>query len=416
MRPSSRRAPATSSAGEPIRILLGDDSWLVLAAEATGKGLEYREAVLTKAWLLLRNYWIDLAIVALALANEIEIVVERDTVNEAVQIPLGLLYATPLLARRRFPLGAPAVVFAAFALSVLVDADGLPALDAAFVAALSAMLAMGTVPELRHALAGGMIGLGTFFWVESQLPTPTTAGEYAGTALLFAGIWFVGFLFSSRGRAAREAELRAATAVADERARLARELHDIVGHSVSVMTVQASAVRRLLRPDQEREREALLTVEETGRQALAEMRRLVGVLRRPEEAPALAPQPGLEHVERLVEQAREAGLPTELRIEGEALELAPSADLTAYRLVQEGLTNALKHAGATRAEVLVRYDSDQVEVVVRDDGRGAGKGDGGGHGLVGMRERVLVSGGELHAGPRPEGGFELRARLPVGAR
>ena len=371
--------------------------------------------MLTRAWRLLRTYWSDVAIVALALANEIEIVVERDELNEAVQIPLGLLYAAPLLARRRFPVGAPAVVFAAFALAALVDADSLPWVDSGLVSALAAMMAMGTVAELRHALAGGAIGLGTFFWVQSQL-APSAAGEYVGTAFVFAAVWFVGFLFSSRGRATREAEARAETAVADERARLARELHDIVGHSVSVMTVQASAVRRLLRPDQEREREALLTVEETGRQALAEMRRLVGVLRRPEEAPALAPQPGLEHVGRLVEQAREAGLPTELRIEGEPLKLAPSSDLTAYRLVQEGLTNALKHADATHAEVLLRYDGDQVEVVVRDDGRGAGKGDGGGHGLVGMRERVLVSGGELHAGPRPDGGFELRARLPVGER
>jgi signal transduction histidine kinase len=202
-------------------------------------------------------------------------------------------------------------------------------------------------------------------------------------------------------------------AVADERARLARELHDIVGHSVSVMTVQASAVRRLLRDDQVREREALLVVEQTGREALAEMRRLVGVLRRPEEAPALAPQPGLEHVAKLVEQAREAGLLTDLRVEGDAVELPPGIDLTAYRLVQEGLTNALRHARATRAEVLVRYDNGQVELVVRDDGRGGVSGTGGGHGLVGMRERVAICGGELHAGPRPDGGYELRASLPV---
>ena len=172
-------------------------------------------------------------------------------------------------------------------------------------------------------------------------------------------------------------------------------------------------MRRLLREDQEREREALRTVEETGRAALGEMRRLVGVLRRPEEAPALVPQPSLQYVDKLVEQTREAGLPTELRLEGERTELPQVIDLTAYRLVQEGLTNALKHAKATHAEVLVRYDDGSVELVVRDDGTGGGNGDGGGHGLVGMRERVAVCGGELHAGPRPNGGFELRARLPV---
>src|SRR4029453_12700324 len=141
---------------------------------------------------------------------------------------------------------------------------------------------------------------------------------------------------------------------------------DVVGHSVSVMTVKASAVRRPLRPEQEREREALLIVERTGREALAEMRRMVGVLRRPEEAPTLAPQPSLEHLERLVEQARDAGLPVDLRVEGEAVELPAGVDLTAYRLVQEGLTNALKHAQATRAEVLVNYGESAIEGTVRN--------------------------------------------------
>jgi len=140
---------------------------------------------------------------------------------------------------------------------------------------------------------------------------------------------------------------------------------------------------------------------------------MVGVLRRPEEAPALAPQPSLEHLDRLVESAREAGLPVELRVEGEAVQLPAGVDLTAYRLVQEGLTNALKHAAATRAEVLVHYSDGHIEVVVSDDGDGAGSGDGGGHGLVGMRERVSVYGGELDAGPRPGGGYRLRARLPL---
>jgi signal transduction histidine kinase len=179
------------------------------------------------------------------------------------------------------------------------------------------------------------------------------------------------------------------------------------------MTVQASAVRRLLRPEQEREREALLVVERTGREALAEMRRMVGVLRRPEEAPALAPQPSLEHVERLVEQAFEAGLSVELRVEGDPQPLPAGVDLTAYRLVQEGLTNALKHGRAKHAQVVVRYGDEDLEVTVSDDGRGSGGGDGGGHGLVGMRERVAVYEGELEAGPRPEGGYRLRAKLPV---
>jgi signal transduction histidine kinase len=181
------------------------------------------------------------------------------------------------------------------------------------------------------------------------------------------------------------------------------------------MTVQASGVRRLLRPEQEREREALLVVERTGREALAEMRRMVGVLRRPEEAPALAPQPSLEHLDRLVAQAREAGLEVDLRVEGEAVELPAGLDLTAYRLVQEGLTNAIKHAQAKRAEVVVHYSDGEVEVMVSDDGRGVGTGDGSGHGLVGMRERVSVYGGDLDAGPNPGGGYRLRAKLPLAA-
>jgi signal transduction histidine kinase len=182
------------------------------------------------------------------------------------------------------------------------------------------------------------------------------------------------------------------------------------------MTVQVSGVRRLLRAEQEQEREALLAVERTGREALAEMRRVIGALRDPEEAPTLAPQPSLSRVDGLVAQARETGLPVDLEIEGDPVPLPAGVDLTAYRLVQEGLTNAIKHAAARHAEVRVRYDGDHVEIEVSDDGRGVGAdatSNGGGHGLLGMRERVSIYGGELEAGPRDEGGFRLRARLPV---
>lgn len=206
----------------------------------------------------------------------------------------------------------------------------------------------------------------------------------------------------------------ASAAVAEERARIARELHDAVGHSVSVMTVQASAVRRLLTPEQKRELEALTAVERTGREALAEMRRMVGVLRDPDEAPALSPQPGLGQLDRLLQHVRDAGLPVELRTDGEPAQLPPGLDLTAYRLVQEGLTNAIKHARAEKAEVLLRFEPKALEIVVTDDGQGTGVGSGDGHGLIGMRERVSVYGGELSVGPRDEGGFELRARLPLG--
>jgi signal transduction histidine kinase len=278
-------------------------------------------------------------------------------------------------------------------------------------------------PERRQAIAGWIYAIGIVAVVTRNDPQGKV-GDFVWVSIMFSIAWIVGFAYSGTARQAEEARERAARAerdreeraeraVADERARIARELHDVVGHSVSVMTVQASAVRRLLKPEQEREREALLVVERTGREALAEMRRMVGVLRRPEEGPALAPQPSLEYLDRLVEQAREAGLPVELTVEGEAVKLPAGVDLTAYRLVQEGLTNAIKHARASRAEVLVRYADGQVEVSVSDNGSGDGGGDSGGHGLVGMRERVTVYGGDLEAGPRPEGGFQLRARLPV---
>jgi signal transduction histidine kinase len=252
-------------------------------------------------------------------------------------------------------------------------------------------------------------------------------GDFFFISLLFTIVWLAGNALGAKltqyrqaeeraARLEREREDRARAAVAEERARIARELHDVVGHSVSVMTVQASGVRRLLLPEQEREREALLIVEQTGREALAEMRRLVDVLRRPEEAPALAPQPSLQHLDKLVDQVRESGLNVELKVEGDVAKLPASVDLAAYRLVQEGLTNTLKHAQAHRAEVLVRYGNGEVEVVVADDGNGTGGGAGGGHGLVGLRERIAVAGGELDAGPRTGGGFQVRARLPMNGK
>ena len=340
-----------------------------------------------------------------------------------LDIVLAVLITGPLLVRRRFPFGAPlgvgvGVVIASFADNSLVPFDFI-----AFLAGSAAVFLLAQLRDWRQAVAGLAMAFGVEAIVVRNDPSGQL-GQFIFVSLIFTVVWVVGFTLGRKfaeaneakeraTRAEREREARARAAVADERARIARELHDVVGHSVSVMTVQASGVRRLLRPEQEREREALLIVERTGREALAEMRRMVGVLRRPEEAPALAPQPSLEHVDRLVEQTREAGLPVELRVEGEATELPAGLDLTAYRLVQEGLTNALKHARATRAEVVVNYGDSQIEVMVLDDGSGVGNGDGGGHGLVGMRERVSVYGGELDAGPRPGGGFRLRARLPL---
>jgi len=334
-----------------------------------------------------------------------------------------VLITGPLLARRRFPFGAPLGVGAGVVIASFADNSLVPFDVIAFLAGASAVFLLAQLRDWRQAVAGLAMAVGVEAIVVRNDPRGQL-GQFIFVSLIFAVVWVVGFTLGRKfaeadeakeraARAEREREARARAAVAEERARIARELHDVVGHSVSVMTVQASGVRRLLRPEQEREREALLIVERTGREALAEMRRMVGVLRRPEEAPALAPQPSLEHVDRLIEQACEAGLPVELRVEGEATELPAGVDLTAYRLVQEGLTNALKHARATRAEVIVNYLDGQIEVTVSDDGAGLGNGDGGGHGLVGMRERVSVYGGELDAGPQPGGGFRLRARLPL---
>jgi signal transduction histidine kinase len=230
--------------------------------------------------------------------------------------------------------------------------------------------------------------------------------------------WLVGALVRSRVLNAEQRRLRrqdmATRAVTEERNRIARELHDVVGHSVSIMTVQASAVRRRLSDDQADEREALETVETTGRQALAEMRRMVGVLRQSGEAADREPAPGLSQLPRLVDQFRSAGLPVDVAVTGQVQPLAPGLDLTAYRLVQEALTNSLRHAvSPTRAEVSIGYTTEHLELAIRDDGRRVAHGAEAGHGLLGLRERVSVYGGELIARQRPEGGFELIATLPL---
>jgi signal transduction histidine kinase len=381
-----------------------------------------------RLWTLARRYWFDALVLALIGIGLSGMALHHGEPNGPsgplwFDILAFLAILTPLFLRRRFPFGAPAAVGVAAASTSFVDERLVPFDFTIFVAGCAAVFLVGLLRERARAVAGLVVAVGVAALVVYRDPLSNPDAAIA-TSIIFGIIWTIAFAVSRKfeeaddareraARAEREREERARSAVTEERARIARELHDVVGHSVSVMTVQASAVRRLLRPEQKREREALLVVERTGREALAEMRRMVGVLRRPEEAPALAPQPSLEHVDKLVEQAREAGLPVELKIEGDPLPLSAGVDLTAYRLVQEGLTNALKHARAQRAQVLVRYDDANIEVTVSDDGVGAGGGDGGGHGLVGVRERVAVYGGDLEAGPRPEGGFRLRAKLPV---
>ena len=377
---------------------------------------------------LAREYWFDVSVVgALAwwLADAIVHLHHRGSAQGPLWFDvLAVLAATtPLLARRRYPAGVLVVAALGVVLASSVDSGLVKGPFVSFLVGLTICFRFGMRPWRLQSVAGLGFVMGVAAFVELTAPNGK-AGDFIWDAITFTIAWIIGFAVGDKYRevdeakeraalAEREREERALRAVADERARIARELHDVVGHSVSVMTVQASAVRRLLEPDQERVGEALQVVEQTGREALAEMRRMVGVLRHAEEAPALAPQPSLGEIERLVQHARDRGLPVELSIEGDPVELATGIDLTAYRLVQEGLTNAIKHARAQQAEVVIRYANGHVELTVSDDGSGGGDGGGSGHGLVGMRERVNVYGGELDAGPRPEGGFRLRARLPV---
>ena len=381
---------------------------------------------------LTRRYVFDVAVALLAIVAMVEIVVRGDAPN-APQTPLWFalpaiaLLVLVLLARRRFPFAGPAAYWLLAAGISFVDPLLLPFPASLFVVGLAVSFLLGNLRNAVQAGIGLAIVLGGAAILVYNIPGHTAA-ELVFIPLDFAISWLAGFLLRGSAEQAEAAEVRATLAeqereadalraVVEERTRIARELHDIVGHSVSVMTVQTSGVRRLLRPDQEQERDALLAVERTGREALAEMRRVVGALRDAGEGPALAPRPSLKQVEKLVAQARETGLPVDLEIEGDPIPLPAGVDLTAYRLVQEGLTNAIKHAAARQAQVRLRYDSDRVEIEVSDNGRGAdgadSTSDGGGHGLVGMRERVSIYGGELEAGPRAEGGFRLRARLPV---
>jgi signal transduction histidine kinase len=218
----------------------------------------------------------------------------------------------------------------------------------------------------------------------------------------------------SRARLAeRERDVAAREAVVEERARIARELHDAVAHSVSMMVIQAGAERRVLGPGDGSTREVLQTIEQIGRGALTEMRRLVGMLRT-DSSDGLAPQPTLADLPTLMTQVREAGLPVEFQVDGERRELPVGIELSAYRIVQEALTNALKHAGRAHAAVSVRYRPDSLELEITDDGAGIPADvPGGGHGLAGIRERVTLYGGKFDASARPAGGFAVRVLLPV---
>jgi signal transduction histidine kinase len=342
---------------------------------------------------------------------------------------LLLLVTLPLARRRRAPAAALLIAAASLAVgAVLVrdSAGGVPV--EVFVAMLVAFYSVGAHCDDRRAPLAGAAALATIATVDLAQP-----GFFNGTSsprpaawLAFAIAWLVGRdmrrrrgrvtdLESRAERLEREREEKARLAVSEERARIARELHDIVAHGVSVIVAQARAGPHLTH-DPGRVRDVFASIESSGREALVELRRLLGILRSEDQQLAIGPQPGLSSLASLVEQVRVSGLPVELRVEGEPTHLPAGVDLSAYRIVQEALTNVVKHAHATRAEVEIRYRPDALELAIDDDGPGtSATGNGAaGHGLIGMRERVALYGGRLDAGRRDGGGYSVRARLPLG--
>jgi len=290
-------------------------------------------------------------------------------------------------------------------------ADFVAVLDAATTPAIAVVVAVYSVGAHTERLRAwiGVAGVAALFGV--FVAQQFSLGAFLFIAMIVGGAWLAGRAMRYRRERQhalerltvdleREREEKARAAVAEERVRIARELHDVVAHAISVMVLQARGGRRSLATDPGETREALDTIEATGSEALAEMRRLLGMLRRDDEEIALAPQPSLKYLDALTAQVTDAGLSVDLAVEGEPIELPPGVDLSAYRIVQEALTNALKHAGPATARIVVRYRENDLELEIADTGLGAGASDGEGHGLVGMRERVSLYGGRIEAGPR----------------
>jgi signal transduction histidine kinase len=392
---------------------------------------------------VVREYWFELLIAVLAIAGMLELVVGRDSPGAPsttlwFAVPAVSLLVLPLFARRRFPFAAPATYWLIATALTFVDGLLIPFIGSLGVVGLATAFLLGNLRDNVKAGIGLVIVLGCIVIVVSNIPGPQSTPDLIFIPLRYVVAWIAGYALGERAEQAEAAEMRATlaerekeaaemratlaerereaaarVAVAEERARIARELHDIVAHAVSVMVLQVGAVRHKLPPALDDDKEALGRVEQAGRTALAEMRRLLGAMRRDGDGLDLAPQPGLDGLDSLLEDVTRAGLPVRLHVDGDPSPLPRAIDLSAYRIVQEGLTNALKHARASHADVTVRYRSDQLEVEVVDDGAGHSTTDGLGHGLVGIRERVKIYGGEMTAGTAPAGGFVLTARLPV---
>jgi signal transduction histidine kinase len=317
-----------------------------------------------------------------------------------------VLMSVTLIWRRRAPLPTLLAICAVYAAWSLIDAPAGSLMP--YVILLVAVFGAAQRESQRRALLAGVAGLATI-WLQIAV-TDNDLANYGFTGFFVVAAWLAGRGFRTRELGQVESAKEAA---AEERARIARELHDVVAHNVSVMVIQAQAAQQSIDSDSAAGR-ALTSIESAGQDALTEMRRLLGLLRREDEELALAPQPSLRHIDRLAESVRQAGLPVEVEVSGEPVALPHGVDVSAYRIVQEALTNALKHAGPARARVLVRYGADEIELEISDDGAAVGTApNGGGHGLVGMRERARVYGGVVETGSRPDGGYAVRVRLPL---
>jgi signal transduction histidine kinase len=379
-------------------------------------------------WVLARRYGVDALIIFLTVAAMLEVVIRHsalDAPQETLWLRLAAigLIVLPLFARRRFPFGAPITYWLLAVAVSFVDGRLIPLTTGIFILTMVVAFLLGSAPNTRQARLGLVVVVVGAAIVVYNLTTHSVS-QLVFIPVLYGVCWFLGFAVRQRGeqaaaaeeratRAERDRQASARIAVAEERARIARELHDVVAHAVSVMVLHTGAVRHRLPDDFPDEKEALRGVEETGRRALSEMRHLLGALRRDGEGSELSPQPGMAGLDRLLQEVREAGLPVRLEVHGEPVPLPGPIDLAVYRIAQEGLTNVLKHARASHADVSINYAPGVLQVEVRDDGDGPQPGDGLGHGLVGMRERVKIYDGELAAGPGPDGGFVLSARLPL---
>jgi signal transduction histidine kinase len=372
-----------------------------------------------------REYWFEILIALLAVEAMVEIVVGSPDSARSLwfALPAIAVLVLPLFARRRFPFAALAAYWVLAVAIMFVDWRPIPFAVSLGAVGLTVAFLLGNLRDPVKAGIGFVVIVVCMVILVYEIPDHSTA-LLIFLPLEFAIAWVGGFALRERSERVEAAELRAVLAererdaaariaVAEERARIARELHDIVAHAVSVMVLQVGAVRHKLPDTLAEDRDALNGVERAGRTALAEMRRLLAAMRREGDEAELLPQPGLDGLDSLLEEIGRAGLPVELHVDGEPFPLPRGIDLSAYRIVQEGLTNALKHARATRADVSVDYQPNALRLEIRDDGVGTATSDGLGHGLVGIRERVKIFGGEMKAETVNGGGFVLSTRLPL---